>query len=333
MAADTMRLGGAGLGDYLVGNRRRARGRPCWEAMDDETTTEYLRRVMPLCATLGVRVDAFTADAVVLSLDWSPALSTSGGLLHGGTIMALADSAGGACAFLNLPDGAAGTSTIESKTNFLGAVEERDGDGHGDATAPRIDDDRHRDIRARRARPTRRQGDPDAGGPPSQIALAPVGTLGGIGPSPTRPTWRHVMAEAVPNDTQDATVGPPPTAGLTAKQRARRERVIDAALTLLESRDYERIQVKDVAEAASVALGTIYHYFSSKDHLFAEVLLKWAASLRTNVARHPLSGTSPAGAVDVDVAPPGRSGHSSGAHSWLASSPPSSSRPIPSPSR
>jgi AcrR family transcriptional regulator len=102
------------------------------------------------------------------------------------------------------------------------------------------------------------------------------------------------MAEAVPSDTQDAAVGPPPAAGLTAKQRARRERVIDAGLTLLESRDYDRIQVKDVAEAANVALGTIYHYFSSKDHLFAEVLLKWAASLRTNVARHPLSGTSPA---------------------------------------
>ena len=38
--------------------------------------------------------------------------------------MSLADAAGGACAFLNLPDGAVGTSTIESKTNFLGAVTE-----------------------------------------------------------------------------------------------------------------------------------------------------------------------------------------------------------------
>ena len=38
--------------------------------------------------------------------------------------MALADSAGGTCAFLNLPDGAAGTSTIESKTNFLGAIKD-----------------------------------------------------------------------------------------------------------------------------------------------------------------------------------------------------------------
>jgi uncharacterized protein (TIGR00369 family) len=61
---------------------------------------------------------------VVLHLDWQPDLCTSGGLLHGGALMALADSAGAAAAFLNLPEGAAGTSTIESKTNFLGAVRE-----------------------------------------------------------------------------------------------------------------------------------------------------------------------------------------------------------------
>ena len=94
------------------------------EAMPDESTTAYLHRVMPLCATLGMQVDAYTPETVVLSLDWSAALSTTGGLLHGGAIMALADSAGGACAFLNLPDGATGTSTIESKTNFLGAVKD-----------------------------------------------------------------------------------------------------------------------------------------------------------------------------------------------------------------
>jgi len=101
------------------------------EAMPDESTTAYLHRVMPLCATLGMRVDVYTPETVVLSLDWSAALSTTGGLLHGGAIMALADSAGGACAFLNLPDGAAGTSTIESKTNFLGPVK----DGVVSATA------------------------------------------------------------------------------------------------------------------------------------------------------------------------------------------------------
>ncbi len=90
--------------------------------MTDDAATRFLHEAMPLCATLGVRAVSSTPDAVVLSLDWKPELCTSNGLLHGGAIMALADSAGGACAFANLPDGATGTSTIESKTNFLGAV-------------------------------------------------------------------------------------------------------------------------------------------------------------------------------------------------------------------
>ncbi|HEX3459720.1 MAG TPA: TetR/AcrR family transcriptional regulator [Acidimicrobiales bacterium] len=82
---------------------------------------------------------------------------------------------------------------------------------------------------------------------------------------------------------------------LTDNQRARRQRVIDAGLTLLKRRDYESIQVKDVAEEAGVALGTVYHYFSSKEHIFAEVLVKWAATLRTSITRRPLVGDSPEG--------------------------------------
>lgn len=83
---------------------------------------EFIRDAMPLCATLGITASEFTPERVVLHLDWQAELCTSNGLLHGGAVMALADSAGGGCAFLNLPDGAVGTSTIESKTNFLGAV-------------------------------------------------------------------------------------------------------------------------------------------------------------------------------------------------------------------
>ena len=59
-----------------------------------------------------------------IGVGWRPDLCTSGGVLHGGVIMALADTAGASCAFLNLPAGA-GTTTVESKTNFLRAV--RDG--------------------------------------------------------------------------------------------------------------------------------------------------------------------------------------------------------------
>ncbi|MGH3077136.1 MAG: PaaI family thioesterase [Gaiellaceae bacterium] len=77
---------------------------------------------MPLGATLGIRTSG-GPDEVEATLDWAPELCTAGGVLHGGVLMALADSAGGVCAFLNLPAGAH-TATIESKTNFFGAVKE-----------------------------------------------------------------------------------------------------------------------------------------------------------------------------------------------------------------
>jgi uncharacterized protein (TIGR00369 family) len=86
--------------------------------------TVIVHSTMPLCATLGITASAFAADRVVLHLAWAAGLCTSGGLLHGGALMVLADSAGAASAFLNLPEGATGTSTIESKTNFLGGVRE-----------------------------------------------------------------------------------------------------------------------------------------------------------------------------------------------------------------
>ncbi len=90
--------------------------------MDNDDLTAQLHEAMPLCATLGMTASQFGADGVVLHVDWAPERCTSSGLLHGGTVMALADAAGGASAFFNLPDGAVGTSTIESKTNFFRGV-------------------------------------------------------------------------------------------------------------------------------------------------------------------------------------------------------------------
>ena len=90
--------------------------------MTDPAATELIHAQVPLCATLGITADTFRLDEVVLSLDWAPTLCTGNDVLHGGIVMALADSAGGVCAFLNLPEGAAGTATIESKTNFLAAT-------------------------------------------------------------------------------------------------------------------------------------------------------------------------------------------------------------------
>ena len=87
----------------------------------DEQSTALMHEAMPYTATLGVQVLGSTPNEVRSRLAWAESLTTSGGLMHGGVLMSLADANGGLCAFLNLPPGAA-TSTIESKTNFLRAV-------------------------------------------------------------------------------------------------------------------------------------------------------------------------------------------------------------------
>jgi len=86
--------------------------------------TEMLRKLVPFAAALGVQVFTNRPDEVRARVEWRPDRCTTAGVLHGGVIMSLADTTGAACAFLNLPEGAAGTTTIESKTNFLRAVRE-----------------------------------------------------------------------------------------------------------------------------------------------------------------------------------------------------------------
>lgn len=78
---------------------------------------------MPFAARLGAEIESASAQEVRGGLAWTEELCTAGGVLHGGALMALADSLGAVCAFLNLPAGAT-TATIESKTNFFRAVRE-----------------------------------------------------------------------------------------------------------------------------------------------------------------------------------------------------------------
>ena len=92
--------------------------------------------------------------------------------------------------------------------------------------------------------------------------------------------------------------GPPVPETLIPSQRARRDRIVAAALTLLEEGEYDRIQMRDIAEAADVALGTVYRYFASKEHLFAAVIVVWSDSLQQRVQRRPLIGGTPAELLD-----------------------------------
>jgi uncharacterized protein (TIGR00369 family) len=81
-----------------------------------------LRDMLPFATHLGLVVTDATPDMVRAELAYAPELCTTGGILHGGAMMSVADTCGGICAFLNLPEGATGTATIESKTNFLRGV-------------------------------------------------------------------------------------------------------------------------------------------------------------------------------------------------------------------
>ena len=83
--------------------------------------TEQWHEAMPLGRTLNMTLVSAAPEEVVVSMPWSADLTTTGGALHGGAVMALADGAGGTCAFLNLPP-RAGTSTISSSTQFLRGV-------------------------------------------------------------------------------------------------------------------------------------------------------------------------------------------------------------------
>jgi TetR/AcrR family transcriptional regulator, cholesterol catabolism regulator len=87
---------------------------------------------------------------------------------------------------------------------------------------------------------------------------------------------------------------------LTANQAARRDRVVEAAMRLAADGGYDAVQMRSVAAEANVALGTIYRYFSSKDHVLGAALVSWATDLQRRIEQRPPKGATVAEEV-VDV--------------------------------
>jgi 1,4-dihydroxy-2-naphthoyl-CoA hydrolase len=79
-------------------------------------------RPMPLAVLMGVKFIEAEKDRVVATMMVREDLCTMNNIIHGGSIMALADTVGAAATVINLPEGA-GTTTIESKTNFVGPAQ------------------------------------------------------------------------------------------------------------------------------------------------------------------------------------------------------------------
>ena len=80
-----------------------------------------MKKRMPFAALLGIELKAAEKERVVAELRVREDLCTSNSILHGGAVMAFADSLGAIATVANLPEGA-WTTTVESKTNFIGAA-------------------------------------------------------------------------------------------------------------------------------------------------------------------------------------------------------------------
>ena len=97
----------------------------------------------------------------------------------------------------------------------------------------------------------------------------------------------------------------PPTVGaasepestLARSQAERRRRVLAATFELAADGGFDAVQMRDVAAAADVALGTVYRYFSSKERLLLEAMAEQQADLRAYIETHPLPEETAAGRV------------------------------------
>jgi uncharacterized protein (TIGR00369 family) len=82
---------------------------------------DALIALMPLAGHLGLVLDEADAGRVIIRLDWAPHLCTTAGILHGGVLMSLADTAGALVTFLGLPEGKT-TATITSTSHMFRPV-------------------------------------------------------------------------------------------------------------------------------------------------------------------------------------------------------------------
>ncbi|MFC5664350.1 TetR family transcriptional regulator [Kitasatospora misakiensis] len=87
---------------------------------------------------------------------------------------------------------------------------------------------------------------------------------------------------------------PGATPPLTARQAERRRRILRTATVLAARGGYDAVQMREVAEGAQVALGTLYRYFPSKVHLLVAVMLEQLRGLQEQVRRHPPTEREPA---------------------------------------
>jgi AcrR family transcriptional regulator len=96
----------------------------------------------------------------------------------------------------------------------------------------------------------------------------------------------RTRSKSQPAETVDVDAG-------SAAQRERRKRILDATLALASRGGYEAVQMRAVAERADVALGTLYRYFPSKNHLLVGALIEELEQMQEKLDRKPVPGQTP----------------------------------------
>ncbi|CAM5234969.1 TetR/AcrR family transcriptional regulator OS=Streptomyces alboniger OX=132473 GN=CP975_10400 PE=4 SV=1 [Streptomyces alboniger] len=94
--------------------------------------------------------------------------------------------------------------------------------------------------------------------------------------------------------TAEARAADPATPPLTERQEARRRRILHASAQLASRGGFDAVQMREVAEAAGVALGTLYRYFPSKVHLLVATMQDQLQHMHTTLRKRPPAGETPA---------------------------------------
>ncbi|MEU6989232.1 TetR family transcriptional regulator [Streptomyces sp. NPDC046465] len=94
--------------------------------------------------------------------------------------------------------------------------------------------------------------------------------------------------------TAEAKAANPAAPPLTERQEARRRRILHASAQLASRGGFDAVQMREVAEAAGVALGTLYRYFPSKVHLLVATMQDQLQHMHTTIRKRPPAGETPA---------------------------------------
>jgi TetR/AcrR family transcriptional regulator, cholesterol catabolism regulator len=90
--------------------------------------------------------------------------------------------------------------------------------------------------------------------------------------------------------TESIESAPLPIQAMTSRQLVRRAQLLEAVIELVREVGPAALQMRDVADKAGIALGTVYRYFSSKEHLLAAALCEWQERLARRVLMPPRAG-------------------------------------------